>query len=219
MCFSATASFGASITIAAVAVVSFRKARTTKGFAVACIPLFFSVQQAFEGLLWLSLQHPSLERWQGLAKGGFLLFATVAWPVFVPFIAWLLEEKGTQKKWLTGFLILGCCVGSYFLWCLAAYNITPFISGHHISYELHFPGYNKALATSIYLIAAVIPALISSVPPLRWFGAILLVSFCLTALLYEGYVISVWCFFAAVISVEVLLIIRHTNRHTAIEQQ
>src|SRR6185295_14512464 len=105
---------------------------------------------------------------------------------------------------LAGLWAIGCCTGLYFLWCLIEYSITPSISGQHIHYELNFPGYNRYLLTSTYLLATVVPPLISRVKPLRWFGLLLFVSLTITAFFYEGYLISVWCFFAAGLSIEAL---------------
>jgi hypothetical protein len=165
--------------------------------------------------MWVSLRHPAYERWQDLAKNGFMVFATVVWPILVPLVAWLLEGKGIKRNILAGFLAIGSAIGIYFLWCLIAYQVTPLILGQHIRYELHFPGYNKDLMTAAYVAVTIIPTLISRIRPLRWFGALLLLSLCFTAYCYKGYLISVWCFFAAILSVESFMIIRHleaTNR-------
>lgn len=212
MCFSATASFAASVAIGAVTAVAFRQARTGGSYLVACIPLFFAVQQALEGLLWLALRHPPYHQWQTLATYGFLLFAQVIWPVMIPLMVWALEPQGTKKKVLSLFLVPGCSIGLYFLWCLAAYSVTPVILGQHIRYELHFPGYRDAWGVSLYLIATIIPPVISGHGPVRLFGWVLLVSMAATAYFYKGHLISVWCFFAALLSIITLLIIRHLNQ-------
>lgn len=212
MCFSATASFGASAAIAVIAVATIRKASTTGSYLVACIPLFFSIQQAFEGLLWISLCHPDFQGWQALAKNGFLIFATVVWPILLPLISWMLERKEIKKKILAGFCVLGTGVGLYFLYSLAAHSVTPIVQGSHIRYVLHFPGYNKDIMTVVYFVATVVPLLISSVRPLRWFGVLLLVSLCVTAFFYTGYFISVWCYFAAILSLVSFVAVGHLKK-------
>lgn len=212
MCFSATASFGASAAIAVVAVATFRKTSTASSYVVACIPLFFCIQQAFEGLMWVSLRNPSYAQWQDIAKNGFLIFAVVVWPILLPLIAWLLESNGIKKKILAGFCVAGAGLGLYFLWCLFAYSVTPIILGEHIRYELHFPGYNKNLMTAAYIFATIIPTQISRVRPLRWFGGLLFLSLCVTAYFYKGHLISVWCFFAAILSFVTYLIVNSIRR-------
>jgi hypothetical protein len=46
----------------------------------------------------------------------------------------------------------------------------------------------------------------SRVKAVQLFGGVLLVSLIVTAYFYKGYLISVWCFFAAILSVEAMLI-------------
>ena len=58
MCFSAEASFGTGVVIAIVGAVAVRKAETPSRRVFAMIPLFLSIQQCMEGILWLSLSHP-----------------------------------------------------------------------------------------------------------------------------------------------------------------
>ncbi|KTD57119.1 hypothetical protein Lsai_1723 [Legionella sainthelensi] len=55
MCFSASASFTAAGVIAAVGICSLLKARTYPLFLFALTPLFFAVQQALEGIVWITL--------------------------------------------------------------------------------------------------------------------------------------------------------------------
>lgn len=211
MCFSATASFTASAAIGVVAAVCLRQAKNPGGYLVACMPLSFSVQQAVEGVLWMALMHPAYRQWQGAATFGFLLFAQVVWPLLVPLMVWALEKEERKKNLLALFLVPGGAIGLYFLWSLFAYPATPLIISHHIKYRLNIPGYNNAAATGVYLIATIIPPLISGHRPVRWLGMILLVSMLATHLFYTGLLISVWCFFAALLSVVCVLIIRYLN--------
>src|ERR1043165_7358353 len=201
MCFSATASFGASAAILVVAAISFRNAKTAGGYLVACMPLCFSIQQAMEGLLWLSLQHPAWQAWRDPATYAYLLFVQVVWPLLIPLMVWAVEKPGPKKMLLALLVVPGLAVAIYFLSCLVSYTVTPLILGRHIRYELHFPGYNKSAGTAAYLMVTLIPPLVSDVRPVRWLGLTLLVSMVVTAWMYKGYFISVWCFFAAVLSV------------------
>ena len=57
MCFSATASFGASAVLGAIGIIAVAKAKTKPQRLFATIPLIFAVQQLTEGLLWLSLKN------------------------------------------------------------------------------------------------------------------------------------------------------------------
>jgi len=68
MCFSATASFGASAVLGVIGIVAVAKAKTNPQRVFATIPLIFSVQQLSEGFLWLSLKNQSLFAPVGVPK-------------------------------------------------------------------------------------------------------------------------------------------------------
>ena len=59
MCFSATASFGASAVLGVIGVAAVAKAKTKPQRLFASIPLVFAVQQLSEGFLWLSQNIPA----------------------------------------------------------------------------------------------------------------------------------------------------------------
>ena len=48
------------------------------------------------------------------------------------------------------------------------------------------------------------------------FGFVLLFSYLVSKLFYQEYVISVWCFFSAILSVLVLIIIRQLRKDDAV---
>ena len=56
--------------------------------------------------------------------------------------------------------------------------------------------------------SAVLSQFVSSMKKVRLFGWMLLGSYILTSLLYESYLASVWCFFAAILSLVIVIIIR-----------
>lgn len=81
MCFSAEASFGASVIIVSIGVVAVKKSTTVPQRIFALIPFIFGVQQFTEGILWRSLDHPGLSRWTNMSTYTFLFFAQVVWPI------------------------------------------------------------------------------------------------------------------------------------------
>ena len=56
MCFSATASFIAGVSLSVFGVATVKKAKRKAEIPFAMIPLFFGVQQIIEGMLWLSFR-------------------------------------------------------------------------------------------------------------------------------------------------------------------
>ena len=58
----------------------------------------------------------------------------------------------------------------------------------------------------LYIIATILPAFFSPVKYMRFLGAAIFISYIITQLFYTGYIVSVWCFFASVISIIVFII-------------
>ncbi|MCD6064939.1 MAG: hypothetical protein K0R82_2850 [Flavipsychrobacter sp.] len=212
MCFSAQASFAASAGLAVVGAVCFSRSKTTPQHILACIPLIFSVQQLSEGLLWLSLSQPAYAHWQRTAMYVFLVFAEVVWPAFVPLTILLFENDLRRKKVLRVLSGIGIFIAIYMSYCMAVYPVSASIEEHHINYQLDFPLGNRWFSGIPYLLAAVLSPFVSGVKFLRLLGWGFLVAYLVTRIWYAHYLISVWCFFAAILSLMVLYIINRLRK-------
>jgi len=207
MCFSPTASFGASAVLLTIGLIAQKKAKTAPQHIFAGVPLIFAVQQFFEGVLWLALMHTAYAHWERLATYAFLIFAQVIWPVYVPLAIMLLEKNQVRKKILSYLLVIGTLLAVYLSYCLAMYNVSATIDGHHIRYSVDFPGANRWYSGIFYFIPTAISPFISGIKRIRLLGVVIILSYIITRIFYQYYVISVWCYFAAVISVIVLAVI------------
>ena len=223
MCFSATASFGASAVLGTLGIICVVKAKTNSQRVFAIIPLIFSVQQLSEGLLWLSLKDPVLASYRSFFTYSFLLFAMAAWPLWIPFSIWLLEKDPKRKKiirglvWIGAFVAVGvCCV----LFSFPVEAVTPFCFVcpdaatssiyHHLHYEFAIPQVVKNLIVPfsvLYIAATIITPFLSGIKKMKWLGIVFLAAYLFALTLYHGFVISVWCFFAGILSFVVLWII------------
>jgi len=206
MCFSATASFGSSAVIAAVGIISFRQSATTPQKVLSCIPLVFALQQFSEGIVWLTLTHAGIAPWDRVATYAFLVFAQVVWPVLVPLSVWLLETESRRRKAMGGLLAAGAIVATFLCITLVLLPVRSTISCSHIVYQVDYPGPFKHLGI-FYFLVTVVPPLISTIKRLRLMGIAILVAYVVTRIFYEQYLISVWCYFAAIISVIILSVI------------
>lgn len=216
MCFSLGASFGAGAILLTIGYVALSQARTPQQHILSAIPLLFSFQQFTEGLLWLALQDPSFTRWRDPPLFLFLLLAQVVWPVFIPVVTLLIEKEPARKKMLFVLTAAGIITAGAFLYGLLYYNANAFITHHHIRYVLDFPLLGRWYGGILYLVAAVGAPIISSHPKMRLIGAFLLASYLVTRLLYKDYLISVWCYVAAFISLLVLYDIIRQNKLSAV---
>lgn len=206
MCFSASASFAAGTALFAAGAVSLKKARHRNELAYASIPLLFGLQQLIEGGIWLSfrMEAPLLNPAMTFA---YSLFSHVLWPLYVPLAVLLLEPVPWRKNALLGFLSAGGAVGIYLLVNMLRFPIESRPAGGHIEYAS--PHFYVVPVMAGYLAGTCISLLFSSHNMVRVFGTAALLSFALSYAVYRQWFISVWCFFAAALSVIVLLYFTH----------
>ncbi|ULQ54681.1 DUF6629 family protein [Flavihumibacter fluvii] len=212
MCFSATASFGAGIVLSTIGVASLKKVTQPTQKFFASIPLLFALQQISEGFLWLSLTNPKYAGLQAFTTYTFLFFAQVIWPTLVPLSTWLLEKKSQQKQIQKILLAIGIIVSLYLAYCLLSYPVSASIEGYHIAYQQNYPATLYNYGAVLYILATIAPTLFSSLTRMWWLGAAILVSYIITKIYYTDYFISVWCFFASVISIAVYIVIIELNK-------
>lgn len=216
MCFSATASFGAGAVLGVIGTVSITTAKTGSAKLFGSIPLIFAIQQITEGLLWLSLKDSGLAEWRSLLTYIYLIFAMAIWPFWIPFTIRLLEKDTKLKKMIGRLLVTGIFVAIAVILVLCLYPVTVVPMKHHLHYEFGFSATAKNLIipfTVLYIAATVATSLISGIKRIKWLGAAFLVSYIAAAIFYNGFVLSVWCFFAAILSFIVLLVILKLPKH------
>lgn len=223
MCFSATASFGAGAILGTVGIIAIAKAKTNPQRVFATIPLIFAVQQVSEGLLWLSLKNADMASWKTSLTYIFLIFAMAVWPFWISFTVRLMEKDARRKKIMNFLLAVGTAVAITVVLVLSLYPVevmtplciscplssTPDIR-NHLHYEFNFPPVAKGLIgtfTVLYIMATIVTPFVSSIRKMKWLGVVFLVSYLFAVIFYNSFVVSVWCFFAAMLSFVVLWII------------
>ncbi len=205
MCFSATASFIAGSALSAAGIVTLRMTERRAEIPFAMIPLLFGIQQLIEGMVWLSLRNGS--PWPNTTLTFvFTLFSHVLWPIFVPFAVARLETVPWRKKALATCQVAGLAVGLYFLYFILRFPVTSRILGNHIVYDS--PHFYVEWATLLYLVGAAGGGLLSSSKIIRAFGALLLVTYVAAYAIHAATLVSMWCFFAAIMSSVVYLYFR-----------
>jgi hypothetical protein len=206
MCFSANASFGAGIVLSAIGVVAIKKVKHPSQILFASIPLLFAAQQIAEGLLWISLPNLAYAGLSQITTYIFLFFAQFFWPLWVPIAILMLEREDKRKKIQKVFVGIGVLVSFYFAYCLISYPVHANIIGYHITYTVENPFPLGKLVGIFYFIATVGPPFFSHIKKMWLFGTAILISYIITAIFYDHYVLSVWCFFASIISISIYLI-------------
>jgi len=201
MCFSAPASFASSIVIGGLGVSAIVHTKKRHELVFAAIPLIFAVQQGVEGFLWLALGNASPAALPLTYLSMF--FALWWWPLYVPFSAWLMEKNTARKKLLLLLAACGAIVGSLLYIIFLQNPMTATINNRCIYYTFEIP--YRTWFLFFYSLATIGPMLISTKRIVRVFCALLLVSGIISAVMYYFNFISVWCFFAAIISAVIYL--------------
>ena len=215
MCFSATASFVAGATLVTAGIATLRLASRPSEIPFAAIPLLFGIQQLIEGLIWLSfgttppLPNPPL-------TFIYSLFSHVLWPIYVPFAVLLLEAVPWRRRALLATQFAGLAVGLYLLYFLAQFPVTSRVLGRHIVYES--PHFYILAVMLLYGSATCVSGMLSSHRIIRLFGVLALFTFLAAYAIHVATLVSVWCFFAAILSFIVYGYFRSERRADRLRQ-
>lgn len=211
MCFSAGASFGAAAVLGAAGVVIINKVKDRSQLMFASMPLFFAMQQVTEGFEWLSFKHSSFEGYHIPMMYGFLFFAQIFWPSWVPISIWKMERDKKRKKLLGYLSVIGVVASSLMAYRLLYLPVTSDIEGHHIRYDITSPQW-MIIATSImYVISTLISPVSSTLTHMKTLGLVMLTALIVTQIFYTEYLISVWCFFSALLSFVIYFVVQSSQ--------
>ena len=202
MCFSATASFSAGAVLLGIGSLTLRSASRPRELAFAAIPMLFAIQQLIEGVIWLTFGDEATLL-NSLLTHVYSFFSHVMWPVYMPVAVLLMEPAGWRRRALIAFVAAGAAVGAYLLYILLAFPVVSRPTGQHIEYVS--PHFFAAVTMTLYLVSTALSPLLSTHRMVQVFGALALLSFGAAYAFYATWFISVWCFFAALLSAVVYL--------------
>lgn len=226
MCVSAEASFTLSSILGPIGLYcianSIRKARTLT--ALAMIPLIFGVQQFVEGLVWLAIKHGDTSGARSAAVA-YLFFALCFWLIWIPFSVWLTESDRSTRRLLMCLLMIGLIGGSGLFLPIALDSTMLKVSATRgvLAYEFPIPGLIAKVQPMIhlgYLAIIALPLMIASRKrkELLVFSVLLVASAIVSHLHYWYAFTSIWCFFAAAISLT-LAVLFHNLAYDAMGQE
>lgn len=211
MCFSATASFAAGVILLGSGIATIKRVKEPRFYLFASIPFLFGVQQISEGFLWLSFQNDLFLSWRNGAMYTFLVFAQIVWPALVPFSIMRMETNEKRKRILFYFTLIGFGVAAFLTYALFFFPVSASVREFHIHYSLKSQQHLLMNSSVFYFLATVVSSFVSSVKKMPIFGTVILISLIVTEIFYHEYVISVWCFFAAVLSAIIYFILGYSN--------
>jgi hypothetical protein len=219
MCFSAAASFATAALLLPTGLAALRRCRNAGRsdlLPLAALPLGFALQQGLEGLVWRNLDPGEPGPWLTPLALAYVFFAYGLWPAWIPWCA--LRAAQGQAGWarraaLRLLLCLGGLLGLV-LW-LAVLADPGQVGPLPVGGSLHYGAVELLQGTPLagggpllYLLVITLPLLLVPSRQIRLFGASLAGS-CLIAYLGWQYALSsVWCFFSALLTVQILWILR-----------
>ena len=216
MCFSTESSFIAVAFLTAISIACAKKVKKKQHYMLAAIPLIFAIQQLTEGILWLS----NTRDWpqvQTITPYLFLFFAFFLWPMWIPLSLRLIEPEKNRQKQLTILSMLGILLGAYLYQTVLSHGITAQILDCHIYYNIPLSWPEHVVGTVLYLLCTVAAFFVSSLPIMWLMGILVALAYVVSYLFYYTYLTSVWCFFAAILSGFVYVILGHLERKKSLQ--
>ena len=202
MCFSAPASFLTSAGLAAASSKISEQAKKAQKIVVL-IPLLFAIQQLIEGMQWLTVKNGDPSYTLGYA---YLFFAFLLWPVLIPCMTNKLEKKKKVKEVLMWFVLLGALVSGYLLYVLLTQPLMIEVAQRSILYNIDFPFYVPVGV--LYVIAVCGSLMTSSDRKIVNFGVLIFLTALISWIFFQTTFVSVWCFFAAIVSASVYFYVK-----------
>jgi hypothetical protein len=197
--FMAVLNFTLSGMIFVVAILTLRKVSTPKEVLFASLPLFFALHQFTQGFVWLGTENLIDPRAYEMAKTLFVIYAQGILQFLVPLAVWMLEPKGLRKDLLALLTGIGGILAAYALWEL---SVTPTeVSVVHGVLYYNNPSTSKVWFALGYVLTTCGSLILSRSIAITLYGILNLIGLTLIYLINPYGFTSVWCLYAAAISV------------------
>jgi hypothetical protein len=214
MCFSPSASFTATAFLIPTGIYACQVTiqKDSRYLPFALIPCIFGIQQGLEGMEWLGLinNQADLTQWAAL---GYLFFSHWLWLPWLGLAVSMMGESVRFRKILWVIIVMGILFGAslYLPFLFSPERFAPIVNQGSIDYQtqlIYDPFIPRSVARLMYLLIVVVPLWLSPSRELKIYGCAIPLALIITAWFYNYAFISVWCFFAAILSVSILYILR-----------
>jgi Family of unknown function (DUF6629) len=216
MCFSATVSYSSAAILVSTGAYAVQQARR---LAAPCwqlwalIPVFFGIQQGFEGLVWQQLNAGNASSAVPYALG-FHFFSHFLWLWWLPLSSYLVERGKIRRKIMAACATFGAFAGAMVYAEMLLHSEWMTVSVQQLSILYTFsvpfkgPFHMPITPAALYALTILIPLFASSHRLIVIFGLLIALSMELASEAYGYAYVSVWCFFAAVLSLYLVFMIR-----------
>jgi hypothetical protein len=199
MCFSATASFAASGVIGSIGLATLRHVRDPRALLFAAVPMLFALHQFTEAFVWLGLDGKIGPIALGHVTFLFMVYAQGILPFLMPLAVLLMEPLGWRRRIIIALTLLGAMVCAWMIYGLVAFDSQCHVEQHSIAYRNAFTG--NFTASLLYILATCGALVMSTHRVVRTYGVINVIGLTITQIIKEEAFASVWCFYAASLSI------------------
>jgi hypothetical protein len=210
VCFSPGADVVVGGIAVAVGVDALRHVREPRQILLASLPLLFGLHQIDEAVVWWGLQGQVSDSFERVSIWIYVVFALVAIPMLVPAAVFAVEPSADRRRVIKAFAVLGVAVGVSLGIALFRGSVDAVIDGRHIAYNVSALGSGREL-TALYVVAACGALIASSYRDLAALGMLNLVAVPVLMWTTVNGFISVWCFWAALVSVLIDVHLRRSH--------
>ena len=197
--FSIILNFTLSGALFVVAILTFMKVSTPREVVFASLPLLFALHQFTQGFVWLGMYGLIGPRPLELAEGIFVFYAQGLLQFLVPLSLWLIEPAGTRRKLIGVLMVIGGILAAYTLYGLAIEPTSVYVKNHVLVYVNEWT--DRAWIGILYVLTTCGSLLLSRSIAIQLFGLLNFIFLVLVYLFIPYGLTSVWCLYAAAISV------------------
>jgi len=199
VCISAEVNFTAAAVLGAAGIATLRYTTHPREVLLASMPLLFGLHQFIEAFVWLGLDGKIGTLATDNSAFLFMLYAQAILPFLMPLSVLLIERPGWRRHVIAAIVAIALLLGIYMTYGVMAFETQVCVEQNSIAYR---NSQTESLLTGILYIFVTCGALVlSSHKMVRWFGVLNLIGLTIVAIVKEYAFSSVWCLYAAIISV------------------
>lgn len=185
-----------------VAALTLREVKYKRELPFALLPATFALHQFLEVFVWAGLDGDVPA---GLAEWAMRAYLFIAWPLlptYVPLAVMLLEPHHARLR-VAPFLALGAVVTAYLAYVVLLNPVQVIEHAHGLEYATVVQ--HPLIWAVLYVVAVIGAPLMSRYRSIIAFGVVNLVGLIAVAVFYTQAFASLWCVFAAISSVLMLV--------------
>jgi hypothetical protein len=209
VCFSASANFIGSAVLGIIGVATLAEVKHRREVLFAAMPLLFALHQFTEGFVWLGLDGNLPPIVAHDAGAAYVLYAQGLLPFVFPLSILMLECTPSRRRRMLDFTLLGGALAVYILWGLIAYPLQVYAQAHGIVYLNQIT--TTTVVAIIYVAATCGALFFSGFRILVVLGWLNLIGLLIVMLVRRYEFTSIWCAYAAVVSVIIYFFFRRSR--------